>query len=79
MSDLINLKNYHFLSFDTWFASLSEKNQDEIIENYGGLEKYLGVELTSENYSDETGFEFRIINYDRWNKAKSEHSFLEGI
>ena len=77
--DLINLKNYHFLCFDAWFASLPEKNQDEIIENYGGLEKYLGIELTSENYSEETGFEFKIINYDRWNTAKGEHSFLSDL
>ena len=59
--------------------NLDEKHQDEILQNYGGLEKYLGIELINETYDEEKGFEFKIINHDRWSQALLSHNFLNNL
>ena len=79
MSDTFFLKNVHFVEFDKWFENLDEKNQDNIIQNYGGLENYLGIELVNETYDEEKGFEFKVINHDRWTEGLSKHDFLNNL
>jgi hypothetical protein len=74
--ETIYLKNIHFVYFDNWFIGLSEKEQDDLISNYGGLEKYLGINLISTKYDEEKGFEFEIVDKDRWNQKNIQHEFL---
>jgi hypothetical protein len=76
---MIHLKNIHFINFDHWFLSLDDDNQKQIMERYGGLENYLGIQLTNEEYDEEKGFEFKIINQDRWAQAVLDHDFLNNL
>ena len=75
----IYLNNYHFLVFDQWFTTLPEKQQEQILENTPGIEKYLGIELVSEIFDIEKGFEFKIIDEEKWNSAKKAHHFLQNL
>lgn len=76
MENLIYLKNLHFVYFDDWFIKLSEKEQDELISSYGGLENYLGIELINTTYDEDKGFEFKIKDSERWEQKVKEHEFL---
>jgi hypothetical protein len=75
----IFLRNVHFVLFDNWFINLTEKEQDFILENTPGIEKYLGIELQSETFDEEKGFEFKIVNKERWDKAKEKHDFIKDL
>lgn len=79
MKDTFFLNNTHFIHFDKWFENLDDKTQTEIIQNYGGLEKYLGIELVNEFYDEEKGFEFKIVNQDRLTEASLDHDFLNNL
>lgn len=76
MDKTIYLKNLHFVYFDDWFTRSTEKEQDELISNYGGLEKYLGIELSNTTYDEIKGFEFKIIDDERWEQKIKQHEFL---
>jgi hypothetical protein len=76
---MIFLKNIHFINFDSWFCGLNENEQDQILQNYGGLEKYLGIELVNETYDEEKGFEFKIVDKDRWTQSLLVHDFLNNL
>ena len=75
----IYLKNIHFVLFDEWFTKLSESEQESILQNTPGIENYLGVHLKSEVFDEEKGFEFEIIDEDRWNTIKQIHEFLQSV
>lgn len=75
----IFLQNIHFAFFDQWFANLSEKEQHEILEKTPGVEKYAGIELVTETFDEQKGFEFKIVDQDKWNLAKQKHDFLSNI
>lgn len=79
MLKTIFLKNIHFICFDNWFVKLPELEQNDLISKYEGLEKYLGIELASTSYDEEKGFEFKILDLDRWEQKKIEHDFLQNI
>jgi hypothetical protein len=77
--ETIFLKNIHFLLFDKWFEELSESEQQSILQNTPGLENYLGIHLKSEVFDEEKGFEFEVMDVDRWTKMKQLHEFLQNL
>lgn len=77
MENTVFLKNIHFVFFDNWFMNLSEKEQDTLISDYGGLEKYLGIKLNNPTYDEDKGFQFDIVDNERWNEKYAEHEFLK--
>lgn len=76
---MIYLKNIHFINFDNWFINLDESTQNQLMQEYVGLEKYLGIELVSEIYDEEKGFEFKIVDQDRWSQSLITHDFLNNL
>jgi hypothetical protein len=77
--ETIFLKNVHFLLFDQWFSLLSEAEQLSLTDKDPGLESYLGLLLKNEIYDEEKGFEFEIVDSEKWNKGKEKHDFLQSL
>ena len=73
------LKNIHFIYFDDWFINLSDEEQQDCMTKYPTVSDYTGLELVKEEYDEEKGFEFKIIDEIRWNLAKQNHEFLKDL
>jgi predicted double-glycine peptidase len=81
MEDNVLLKKIDLILIREWFESLDEQGQNAIMSKYETISDYLGLELNGpENPLDDlhSTQEFKIVNLDLWNEAKSKHIFLMG-
>ena len=75
----IYLNNLHFILFDEWFNKLPEDQQEKIFDESPNIESYLGINLVSEDFCEEKGFLFEIVNDAKWQSALTKHTFLSNL